>query len=147
MSLVEQILADQKEAMKNREQIRLSVLRMLSTSVKNKAIAKRDDLTDEEVQAVIRTEVKRRQEAATAWRQAKQEDKAVAEEKEAEILQAYLPAQLSDDELKSLIEQIIQENNLKGAAQFGQAMGKVMSVVAGRADGKRVQTFLRAALQ
>ena len=96
--------------------------------------------------AVLRRERKRRLEAAEAYREGGSPDRAAAEELEAEIIQAYLPAELSDEELASLVDEAIAESGASGPRDMGEAMGAVMPKVDGRADGGRVSTAVRERL-
>jgi uncharacterized protein YqeY len=138
VSILERVQIDTREAMKAGERDRVGTLRMLASSLQQDA-----KLGDDDEIAVVQRERKKRIEAAEAFRKAGSEERAEAESAEASLIEAYLPAQLSDAELNELIEAAIQES---GASQPGE-MGKVMSVamprVGGRADGKRVSAAVR----
>lgn len=101
--------------------------------------------SDDEL-AVLRRERKRRLESARAFREGGREDLAVSEESEAELISAYLPAELSDTELQAIIEQAIADSGARSPKDMGGAMKSAMAAVAGRADGKRVSALVRAAL-
>jgi uncharacterized protein YqeY len=106
----------------------------------------RRPLTDDEVQAVLRRELKRRREASKAFKDAGHSDRASAEDIEAELIESYLPAQLPDSDLETIVESAIAKVGAKGPGDMGQVMREAMALVAGRADGKRVQERVRARL-
>ena len=95
---------------------------------------------------MLRRERKRRLEAADAYRDGGSADRADAEQREAELIEAYLPAELSDDELGELVDAAISESGASGPQEMGKAMGVVMGKVAGRADGKRVSAMVKERL-
>lgn len=140
-TITEQIQEDVKTALKAGEKARLGTLRMLVSELQKDA---KEGAGDE--LAVLRRERKRRLEAATAFRDGGREDLATAEEAEAEIVAAYLPAELSDEELDSIVAGAIAESGAATPADMGQAMKAAMAKVAGRADGKRVSAKVREAL-
>jgi uncharacterized protein len=102
--------------------------------------------SDDEL-AVLRRERKRRLEAAQAYRDAGQDDRAGAEESEGELIAGYLPAELSDAELEQIVVQAVRDSGAQSPKDMGRAMGKAMPAVDGRADGKRVSALVRAALE
>jgi uncharacterized protein YqeY len=138
---LEQVQADTREAMKARERDRVGALRMLANALQQDAKEGKGD----EV-AVLRRERKRRLEAATAFREGGGTDRAVAEEAEAELIEAYMPAELPDDELARLVDDAVAEADAAGAQEMGKVMGLVMPKVAGRADGGRVSAAVRERL-
>lgn len=150
MSLQQQITADITTSMKARDKARTSALRMLLASMKNAAVAAgrgpQGELTDDEVIKLLQTETKRRREAAAAFRDAGREEQAAGEEAEAAIYEAYLPAQLSDDELSALVDDAVAEVGADNPSQMGQVMKAVMPKVAGRADGARVSGMVKERL-
>jgi uncharacterized protein len=146
MSLLQKIEDDRLAAMKAREELKLSTLRMLSSSLKNMQIAKKSELTDEEVQAVLRTEKKKRQEASEAFAKAKNDVLANQELEELAIIASYLPEQISDNELADIVNKVFSEGNFTEMSQFGQAMSSVMKAVAGRAEGQVVQAKVKELL-
>ena len=150
MSLQQQITDDIKTSMKARDKQRTSALRMLLASMKNAAVAAgrgpQGELSDDEVIKLLQTETKRRREAATAFRDAGREEQAAGEEAEAAIYEAYLPAQLSDDELAALVDEAVGEVGADNPSQMGQVMKTVMPKVAGRADGARVSGMVKERL-
>jgi uncharacterized protein len=141
MSILDQIQADTREAMKAGERDRVNALRMLTSALQQDAKAGNDD----EV-AVLRRERKRRLEAAEAFRGGGGEDRAAAEETEAQLIESYLPAELSDDELGEIVASAIESSGASGPGDMGKVMGQAMQKVAGRADGKRVSAAVRGRL-
>jgi uncharacterized protein YqeY len=141
VAILEQIQADTREAMKAGERDRVGALRLVANALQLEA----KEGTGDEV-AVLRRERKRRLEAAEAYREGGSRDRAAAEELEAEIIQAYLPEELSDEELATLVDAAIAEAGASGPQDMGKAMGAVMPKVDGRADGKRVSAMVRERL-
>ena len=141
MGILEQIQADTRVAMKAGERDRVSALRLVADALQKDAKEGGDD----EV-AVLRRERKRRLEAAEAYREGGSEERASAEETEAEVIASYLPAELSDDELGQLVAAAIDEAGAAGPQDMGKVMGAVMPKVDGRADGKRVSAAVRERL-
>lgn len=146
--LADQLRADLTAAMKRRDDVATSALRMAIAAVKQAAVAGKEakELTDDEILRVINKEVKRRDEAAEAFRNADRPDRADREQAEREVLAAYLPADLSPDELEALIAETLAEGGFSGMASMGPAMKAVTARVAGRADGKTVSDLVRARL-
>lgn len=147
-SLAQKIQEDLKNAMRAREAEKLSTLRMLAADLKNKMIEKRkQELGDDEVQDVIRASVKRRKDSIESYRSGGREDLAKKEEAEATLLQAYLPALLSEEEVKKLAKQAVEKVGATSLKDFGKVMGVLMKEVKGKADGamvkKAVETLLK----
>jgi uncharacterized protein YqeY len=142
MSILERVQADTREAMKAGERDRVGALRLVTNALQQEAKEGKDD----EV-AVLRRERKRRLEAASAYREGGSEDRAAAEETEAELIQAYLPAELPDDQLATLVDDAIEEAGASGPQEMGKVMSLVMPKVDGRADGKRVSDAVRSRLK
>jgi uncharacterized protein YqeY len=141
MSLLEQVQADVRTAMRAGERDRVGALRMVANALQQEAKAGNDD----EV-AVLRRERKRRLEAAEAYRAGGREERAAAEEGEAKLIDAYLPAELSDDELAAIVDDVVAETGAADASDMGKVMGVAMPKVGGRADGRRVSAAVRARL-
>jgi uncharacterized protein YqeY len=150
MDLHARIEDDLRAAMKSRDRLALDALRMLKTSLTNRAVADGGTpttrLEDATVMAVVATEVKRRREAATAFRDGGREESALKEEAEAEVYAAYLPAQLSDDELRALVAATAERLGASGPRDAGGVIKEVLAAAAGGADGGRVATMVRAVL-
>jgi len=137
---------EMRTAMKAREKIRLSALRMLAAAIKNREVDVGHGLSDDEVVDVAIREVKRRQEAMDAFERAGRPDRVAQEREEREILQAYLPDRLSDDEVGALIDEAIATTGASGPGDMGKVMGLVMSKAKGRVDGRVVQERVRSRL-
>lgn len=147
-TLKEQLRADLTAAMKSRDETRTRALRMALTSISNEEVsgAAARDLTDEQVTTILARETRRRREAAAAFADAGREDQAAAERAEEEVLAAYLPAQLSDEELAAIVRAAIAQTGASGPAAMGQVMKAVTPQVAGRAEGGRVAALVRSEL-
>lgn len=150
MSLHERIEDDLRTAMKARDRAALDALRMLKTSLTNRAVADGGTpttrLDDETVTAVVATEVKRRREAATAFREGGREESALKEEAEAEVYAAYLPAQLDEASLRAVVEATVARLGASGPRDAGPVIKEVLAEAAGGADGGRVATMVREVL-
>lgn len=140
MSILERIQADTQSAMRDRDRERVGALRMLSSELQ-KALKDGGDAADEA--AVLQRERKRRFEAAGAYREAGREDLASTEEREAAIVEQYLPRQLSDDELGAIVGDAVARAGAASPREMGKVMSLVMPEVQGRADGKRVSAMVR----
>lgn len=146
MSLLEQLDQDMKTALKNKEKTRLSVIRLLKAALKNEEIKLKRTLTEEEIVTVLSREMKQRKESLEEFTKAGRDDLIQQLKEEMEILQAYLPEQLSEDELKRLISQTIAETGASSMADMGKVMGAIMPKVRGRADGALVNRLVREML-
>ncbi|WP_322760325.1 GatB/YqeY domain-containing protein [Frankia sp. Cr2] len=146
--LKDRLRADLTTSMKARDALRTSTLRMALAAVKDEEVAGTSarELSDADVAKVLTREVRKRREAADAFAAAGRAAQAEQERNEGEILAAYLPRQLSDDELTLIIERVIAAKDLSGQQAMGAAMKAVQSEVAGRADGSRVSALVRARL-
>lgn len=144
--LIDKLQEDLREAQLSRDEVKVSTLRLLLSEIKNVEIAKGGALSDQDITSVIQKEVKKRSEAIQAFRQGGREDSAQREEAESLILKAYLPAQLSNDQLTKMVEDTINEIGANSVADTGQVMGVVMGKVAGRADGGVVSSLVKAKL-
>lgn len=142
-TLKDRLAAELKDAMRARDRDRLDALRMLTTSVKNKEVEAGHELSDEELQSVAATEVKRRKEAAEAYDDAGREELAAKERTEQAILEAYLPEQLSEDEVDALVAEAIEATGADGPGDMGKVMGAVMGKAKGKVDGNVVQAKVR----
>lgn len=147
MSARDDISRDTKEAMKGRDRPRVEALRMLSAALKNGEIEKGEPLTEDEEMAILRRQLKQREESAEAFREAGREEQARTEETEAGIVRRYLLAPLSDDELEELVDQAINETGATSMREMGAVMGQATARAGSRADGKRLSAIARARLQ
>ncbi len=144
--LADRLTADMKESMKARDTLRTSVLRMTLSEVKNARIEKGADLTDDDVLQVVKRAVKKREEAAEAFGQGGRPELAQTEEKEAEILRAYLPQLLDAVALEAAVDAAIAASGATSVKQMGVVMKLVMAEHGARVDGKAVQALVRAKL-
>lgn len=139
---------DLQDAMRAHDKVRAGTLRMALTAVTNAEVAGKQarELSDDEVVQVLTKEAKKRREAADAYSQAGRPELAAAELEELTHLEAYLPSQLTDDELAAIVEQAVASSGASSPAQMGQAMKAAQAAVAGRAEGRRVAALVRALL-
>lgn len=145
--LTENIFNDYKEAMKARDALRSSVLSFLRADMLNQATAKKKDkLDDAEVVAVIKKQVKQRQDSIEQFTKGGRLDAAEKEKKELEMLKAYLPAELSAEKIKELIEEVIVSTGASGIKDMGKLMKELTVKIAGTADGKLVSDLVRQRL-
>jgi len=146
MSLLQQIDTDLKEAMKARAADKLAVLRMLKAAIKNAAIEKGGAaavLDDAEITAVLRKQVKQRQDSIEGFEKGGRTDLADKERAEVEILTPYLPAALSEEALEALVKEAIAEAGATSKAQMGAVMKIAMAKAAGRTDGKALNQVIQ----
>lgn len=146
MALRERLTEQMKDAMKAREELRLSVIRMIRSAVKNRDIELKRELNEQEIVEVIATLGKQRRESIRLFKEAGRQDLVEKEEKELDILLGFLPQQLSREEVSALIEKIIAECGAQGGKDMGRVMKALSPHVAGRADGKTVSDMVREKL-
>jgi uncharacterized protein YqeY len=148
MSLKEKLQTDLTSAMRNRDEVRSSTIRMILTSIKNEEVSGKEvrELNESELITVLSREAKKRREAAEAFDQAGAKDRAETERAEGAIIAEYLPKQLSDSEVKELIEAAIRETGANSPAQMGLVMKNLQPKIAGKADGALVSSLVKAAL-
>jgi uncharacterized protein YqeY len=147
-TLKDRLNDDLRTAMKGRDELTTSTLRMALAAVRNAEVsgAAARDLSDDEVLGVLTKEAKKRREAATAFGDAGRTEQAAKESAEGAILDRYLPAQLSDDEVAELVKGALTAGGFTGKAQMGPAMKAAQAAVAGRAEGGRVAAEVRRQL-
>ncbi len=147
MGMAEQIDKDLLAAMKAQEPLRLSVLRMMKAALKNKQIELGKPLDNAEALAVLRTLVKQHRESVEQFRKGGREDLAKKEEAEIKIVESYLPAAVTEEEMEAAVAAALAETGASGAKDMGKVMKAVMARFAGRnVDGKRVNEKVRAKL-
>jgi uncharacterized protein YqeY len=142
MTLVDTVKQDVASALRAGEKERVGALRLVLSELQKAAKEGKDDEL-----AVLRRERKRRLESATAFRDAGRAELADGEEAEARIIEAYLPAELGDDELRAIVAAAVAETGAQSPKDMGQVMKAAMALVDGRADGKRVSTLVREVLK
>ena len=148
MSLKEKLQNDLTGAMRARDELRSSTIRMILTAIKNEEVSGKEarELSDAEVITVLSREAKKRREAAEAFEQAGANDRAATERAEGVVISEYLPQQLTEAELKDLIKSAIAETGASGPAGMGLVMKALQPKIAGRADGGTVSGLVKAAL-
>jgi len=145
--LAEKILNDYKEAMKPRDTLKSSVLSFLRADMLNQATAKKKDkLDDPEIIVVIKKQIKQRQDSIEQFTKGNRLEMAEKEKKELEMLKAYLPPELSAEQIKVLIEEVIISTGGTGAKDMGRVMKELTVKIAGGADGKLVSDLVRQRL-
>jgi uncharacterized protein len=143
----DQIKEDLKKAQLERDELKVSTLRMLLSEIKYSTINKGTDTPlEEEILVVLRKELKKRSEAADSFKKGGREEQAQKEEAEAKILEGYLPDQISTEELTKIVEGAINELEAKSIADMGKVIGAVMLKVKGGADGGKVSALVRERL-
>jgi uncharacterized protein YqeY len=146
MSLQGSINAALKEAMRSKDQAAITSLRLLLTAMKVREKEVCRALRDDEILAAISVQIKQRREAIEQFRRGGREDLVQAEENELRVLQSYLPAQLSDEDLAKAVDEIIAEVGAVSAKDMGKVMKAAMAKLAGRADGRIVNALVKAKL-
>ena len=148
MSIKENLRSDLTEAIRGRDEITSSTIRMVLTAITNEEVSGKEArvLSDDEIITVLSREAKKRREASEAFDNAGRADKAALEKAEGEIIAKYLPAQLSVDDIKKMISDAIASTGAAGPADMGKVMGAVKPLIAGKADGSIVSTLVREAL-
>ena len=146
--LADQIQTDLTAAMKARDDLKVSVLRMALAAIKEAKVAGDEirDLTDDDVVALLAKEAKRRDEAAEAFAAGGRDESAAKERAERDVLAAYLPAPASEEEIAALVDEALSEGGFDQPSQMGLAMKAAMAKVAGKADGKQVSALVKARL-
>lgn len=147
MGLKEQILDDMKEAMKAKDADRLSTIRMLQAAVKNREIELRPNgITEQDVISVVRKLAKQRKDSIAEFEKAERQDLADKEKAELKILETYLPAQMSPEQLTAIVDEVIKTQNATSQKQMGAVVKEVMNRAAGMADGKMISDLVRSKL-
>lgn len=147
MSFLDQLNQDMKEAMRSKDKLRLSVIRMVKGSMQNEAIKlKKDQLTDDEALTVLSREVKQRKDSLQEFEKVGRQDLADKLQEELQILATYMPEQLSEDELKQIVSQVISEVGATSKKEMGKVMGLVLPKVKGKADGGLVNKIVQQML-
>ena len=146
-SLIDRVQSDLKDAMKQRKEVHLRTLRGLKAALQSKELEKgRGSLTDSDVLAVIQKQAKQRKEAASQFEAGGRAELAERENEELAIIQTYLPEELSEAELESIVLEAVESTGASSPADMGKVMGMVMPKVRGRADGNRVRELVSRTL-
>ncbi|MBE2185763.1 MAG: GatB/YqeY domain-containing protein [Rhodothermales bacterium] len=150
MTLRERLAADLKDALRARDEVRLRSIRALNAALQSAEIARRVDgtatLSDDEVLAVVQKQAKQRRESIAQFETAGRADLVATEQEELAVLEAYLPQQLSDEQIQAVVAEIVRDAGAAGPQAMGKVMGAAMARLRGQADGSRVQAAVKAAL-
>ena len=146
MSLQEQISAALKDAMRARDEVKMSTLRLVLTAIKKREKEARSLLEDQEVISVITSQIKQRRESIEQYRKAGREDLAQTEENELQILQGYMPEQVSEEEISNTLDEIIAEVSAVSMKDMGKVMKAAMARLAGKAEGGAINAMVKAKL-
>ncbi len=148
MSIKETLRSNLTEAIRSRDEITSSTIRMVLTAITNEEVSGKEArvLSDDEVITVLSREAKKRREASEAFEAAGRADKAALEKAEGEVIAKYLPAQLSTDDIKKMIADAIASTGAAGPGDMGKVMGAVKGLIAGKADGSVVSNLVKEAL-
>jgi hypothetical protein len=146
VSLTEQLKDDMKAAMRAKDKARLGAMRMLSSALQNAALEQGGELDEGAELAVVQKLLKQRRDAAEQYREAGRDDLAEGEDAEAEVLEAYLPQALSDEEIDAAVDAAIEAVGAEGPQQMGQVMGRLKEQLQGRADLGQVSQKVKARL-
>ena len=148
MSIKETLQHDLTEAIRSRDELTSGTIRMVLTAITMEEVSGKEarELSDAEIITVLSRESKKRREASEAFADAGRADRAGLESKEGEVIARYLPAQLSEDEIKKMIADAIAETGASGPAGMGQVMKIISPKIAGKADGGSVSALVKAAL-
>jgi uncharacterized protein YqeY len=146
MSLLEKVNEDLRESIRAKDEIRNNTLRQIKTVVMNTEIKKRKSLTDEETIEVIFSLAKSHNESIESFTKGGRMDLVAKEERELSILKTYLPEQLSDDDLRTIVGETIKETGASSVKDIGKVMGKVMPKVKGKADGSKINAIAKQIL-
>ncbi|MEW4370637.1 GatB/YqeY domain-containing protein [Paenibacillus kandeliae] len=147
MSLSERLNEDMKQAMRDKDKFKLSTIRMVRSTIKNQEIDLKRDLNDDEVLDILSREIKQRKDALQEFEKAGRDDLTTNLRAEIEIVSEYLPTQLSEEEIKVIVQQTILETGASSKADMGKVMSALMPKVKGRADGKVVNQAVQQLLQ
>ena len=147
MSLFDTIQSDMYAAMKSGDKHKTGTLRVALSTLKDKKIEKREDLTDVEAIKIIQNLVKQLKEAADIYKENGRNDLMENENAELEILNSYLPQMMSEDDLRILVQKVVDDTGASSLSDIGKVMPEVMKQSAGKADGKMAQSFVRELLQ
>lgn len=147
MGLKVKLLSDMKEAVKSHDKIRLATIRLLIAEIKNKEIDLKKELSDEDIAGLIPGQIKKRKEAAALYEQGGRMDLCENEQKECAILEAYLPEQVSEEKLRSRIQEVIESSDATGPKDIGKVMKVVIPEFKGKADGNLIKNIVTELLE
>jgi len=142
LALIDDIKNDLKDAMLSKEKLKVSTLRLSLSSIKNRQIEKGEELDDNEIVAVLSSEVKKRRESAEEYSKAERTELAEKEEAEIKIIEKYLPEQMTEQEITKLIDEAIADTGAESKKDMGKVMQQLMPKTKGRADGRKVSQIV-----
>jgi len=146
MGLKAQLLQDMKEAMRAKDKVRLSTIRMINSLIKNAEIEKRGELTDDEIIQLLMKYAKQRKEAIEMYEKGGRQDLVEKEKTELAVVESYLPKRMSEEEIRELVKKAIESTGASSPKDIGKVMQHVMPKVKGRADGSVVNKIVREML-
>ncbi len=146
MGLKAQLLQDMKEAMRAKDKVKLSTIRMINSLIKNAEIEKRGELTDDEIIQLLVKYAKQRKEAIEMYEKGGRQDLVEKEKAELAVVESYLPKQMSEEEIRELVKEAIEATGASSPKDIGKVMQHVMPKVKGRADGSVVNKIVREML-
>jgi uncharacterized protein YqeY len=147
MNLSDRLTDDMKQAMKNQDKFKLTTIRMIRAAIKNLEIDLKRPLEDTEVVDILSREIKQRKDSLQEFSKAGRDDLVTDLTAEIEIISQYLPVQLTEEEIKAIVTQTIQELGASSKAEMGKVMGALLPKTKGRADGKLVNQYVQQFLQ
>ncbi|WCN38773.1 GatB/YqeY domain-containing protein [Aneurinibacillus uraniidurans] len=147
MRLVERLTDDMKQAMKSKDKLKLSVIRMVKSAIKNEEINQSKELSDDEVLTVLTRELKQRRDSLQEFEKAGRDDLAAASRDEIAVLMEYMPEQLGEEDIRKLVAEAIEQTGASSKKDMGKVMGVLMPKVKGRADGALVNKVVQELLQ
>ena len=146
-ALKQKLTDDLKQAMRDRDKVKLSVIRLVMAAIKNAEIARQTTLDDGDILGIIAKEARQRRESVEAFRQGNRQDLVVQEEAELTLLQGYLPQQISREEIMAEARRVIEEVGAQGPGDKGKVMPKLISQLKGKADGREINAVVTELLQ
>ncbi len=146
MGIKERLKEDMKEALKSKDKVRLSTIRMLQSLIKNAEIEKRGELTEEEVISLLMKYAKQRRESIELYEKGGRQDLVEKEKRELEIVESYLPKQMDEEEIRRLVKEAIEKTGASSPKDIGKVMQYLMPKVKGRADGSIVSKIVKESL-
>lgn len=146
MNLKAQITEDMKNAMRAKETARLGTIRLLLAAMKQREVDERIELTDADIISVIEKMLKQRRDSIAAYESAKRADLADVEKAEVTVLQTYLPQQLSEDEIKVILDKVVADTGAAGMQDMGKVMAAIKPLVAGKADMGKISGLIKSRL-
>lgn len=147
MSLKDQLSHDLKEAMRAKDRVRLGAIRMLSAAILEKEKSGGGDVTEDDLVAIVQKQAKQRRDSIRQIREGGRNDLVDIEEAELAVIEHYLPAQLSDEEIRTTVQQIVEQTGASEMQDMGRVMGQAMQTLRGKADGNRVRQAVEALLK